>query len=267
LVTTQPPKKSWQKKYESVLFATMNIQMPTHNEIHATFSKGKESIVVLFDDVGKIVIELASQLETQNEVIKELQARLSKDSSNSSKPPSSDGYVKKTRRTESLRKPGKKPNGGQAGHKGHTLKATDSPDQTVFHEAKHCEQCQTSLEKIQATACQERQIFDIPAIRIFVPAHQAEIKICPECGHKNKGQFPEDINQTVQYGDGIGAWAGCFSDRHFIPVGRTAQIFGDLLNHRVCEATVLKASEEKNCQSVFPQPRKLSKNRYRNLMY
>jgi hypothetical protein len=30
------------------------------------------SIVVLFDDVGKIVIELASQLETQNEVIKEL---------------------------------------------------------------------------------------------------------------------------------------------------------------------------------------------------
>lgn len=40
----------------------MNIQMPTHNEIHAAFSKWEAAIVDLFDTVGQMVIGLASQL-------------------------------------------------------------------------------------------------------------------------------------------------------------------------------------------------------------
>jgi len=75
----------------------MNIQMPTHDERNKAFSKFDMAIVVLFDEVGKNVIELASQLEKQNGVIKELQARLSKDSQNSSKPLICDGYGKKPR--------------------------------------------------------------------------------------------------------------------------------------------------------------------------
>jgi len=69
----------------------MNILMPTNDEIHAAYSKGEAAIVDLFEAVGKQVEGLATQLEKQNEAIKELQARLSKDSHNSSKPPSSDG--------------------------------------------------------------------------------------------------------------------------------------------------------------------------------
>jgi len=64
--------------------------------------------------VGKQLEELAGQLEKQAAAIKELQARLAKNSRNSSKPPSSDGYGK-PKRTESLGKPGQKPNGGQPG--------------------------------------------------------------------------------------------------------------------------------------------------------
>lgn len=116
--------------------------MPTQDEIHAAFCKGEAAIVCLFDEVGKIVTELASQLERQNGAIKELQARLSKDSNNSSKPPSSDGYRKKTRRTESLRTTGQKRSGGQPGHKGHTLVASKTPDHTVIHKVEPCEHCQ-----------------------------------------------------------------------------------------------------------------------------
>ncbi len=222
----------------------MNILMPTRDEIHIAFSKGEPAIVDLFEAVGKQVESLANQLEKQNEAIKELQARLSKDSHNSSKPPSSDGYGKKTRRTESLRQKGQKSNGGQPGHKGHTLIASDTPDKVTVHEVEQCESCQIPLKSVKAWTYEERQVFDIPAIHIEVTAHRAEIKICLKCGHENQGQFPKSVNNTVQYGNGVNAWASYFTNQHFIPIERTAQIFEDLVNHRVSEATILKATNE-----------------------
>lgn len=91
---------------------------------------------------------------------------------------------------------------------------------------------------------EERQVFDIPAIHIEVTAHRAEIKICPECGIKNRGQFPNEVKQTVQYGNGVKTWASYFTNQHFIPIERTTQIFEDLVSHRISEATVLSACSE-----------------------
>ena len=171
--------------------------MPEYEEIHAAFEKGEAAVVELFNDVGKQIEELAAQLEKQGEALKELQARLKKNSRNSSKPPSSDGYGK-AKRTESLRKAGEKPNGGQQGHEGHTLKASDKPDRTETHTPERCEHCQASLSAVDAEVYEERQVFDIPAIRIEVTAHRAEIKICPKCGKETKGKFPEGVTQNTQ---------------------------------------------------------------------
>jgi hypothetical protein len=51
--------------------------------------------LALFDKFEAQVKVLAEQLEIQAAAIKELQAKAAKNSSNSSKPPSSDGYGKK----------------------------------------------------------------------------------------------------------------------------------------------------------------------------
>src|SRR5258708_19894893 len=56
--------------------------------------------------------------------VQELEARLAKDSHNSSKPPSSDGLGRKTKSLR--RKSGKKP-GGQLGHRGQTLRLVATP--------------------------------------------------------------------------------------------------------------------------------------------
>ncbi len=223
----------------------MQITFPTRAEIHAAYIQGEEAVVSLFGALSQSVAALAEVVSQQGEVIKELQGHLSKDSRNSSKPPSSDGYKKAARqpRTESLRPRGQKPNGGQPGHEGHRLEFSAQSDHSEIHEVSSCPHCQLSLRDVEVVGYEERQVFDIPAIRIEVTAHQAEIKVCPQCGHASKGAFPAGVTQSTQYGSGVKAWAGYLTHPHFIPLERTADIFEDLLGHRISEAMVLKAGE------------------------
>ncbi len=81
----------------------MNI--PTRDEIREPYRQGEEAIIQLFE---RLIQELQAQ-----------QDRLNKNSKNSSKHPSSDGFKK--HRTKSTRKNGSKKSGGQKGHKGHTF--------------------------------------------------------------------------------------------------------------------------------------------------
>ena len=220
----------------------MNFQMPTDEEIHTAFEQGEASVMAMCSAVATQVAALAQQLAQQGAVLQELQARLAKSSHNSSKPPSSDGYGK-VQRTPSLRKAGDKPNGGQPGHEGQTLMAVEHPERTVTHEVPVCAQCQASLQGIEVVGYAERQGFDLPAIRIDVTAHRAEIKVCPACGKPSKGTFPDTVTQAVQYGSTVQTWASYCTNYHHIPVERTTEIFEDLGQHRMSEATVLKASE------------------------
>jgi len=66
----------------------------------------------------------------------ELRRRLGMNSSNSHKPPSSDGYRKKAM-TSALPKE-KRNFGGQTGHTGKTLRAVEKPDNVVVHLPKQC---------------------------------------------------------------------------------------------------------------------------------
>lgn len=220
----------------------MNFHMPTDEEIHTAFEQGEASVMALFHEVAAQVTELAQQLAKQSDLLQELQARLAKSSRNSSKPPSSDGYGT-VKRTESLRKSGEKPNGGQPGHDGQTLMASAYPDRVETYEVSRCAHCQASLADMASVGYEERQVFEIPAIRIEVTAHRAEIKVCPACGRASKGSFPQSVSQAVQYGPAVNTWASYFTNQHHIPVERTTEIFADLVQHRVSEATVLKASE------------------------
>ncbi len=221
----------------------MNIQIPSHEEIQKAFAEGEEAILALFDKFGAQVKTLAEQLEIQAAAIKELQATATKNSSNSSKPPSSDGYGKKNR-TASQRKKGQKSNGGQPGHKGATLNPVETPDEVEVHDQDCCGNCAVSLADVPVSKVEERQVFDIPAMKITVTAHQATIKVCPECQTENKGDFPENVTQPVQYGDGVKTVATYFNTGHFIPVERTAQIFKDLFGQSPSEAFILNAGKQ-----------------------
>ena len=106
----------------------MNI--PTRDEVRALYRQGEEAIIQL---VERLIQELQAQ-----------QDRLNKNSKNSSKPPSSDGFKK--HRTKSTRKTGSKKSGGQKGHKGHTLEPSENPDHTEVHKVGQCAMCGVTLK-------------------------------------------------------------------------------------------------------------------------
>jgi transposase len=220
----------------------MNFQMPTDEEIHAAFAQGEAAVLAGFHAVAPPVAALAQQLAKQGAVLQELQGRLAKSRHNSSKPPSSDGYGP-VKRTASLRKVGAKPNGGQPRHEGQTLLAVEHPERTVTYVVSICAHCHASLQGIEAMGYEERQVFDLPAMRIEVTAHRVEIKVCPAWGKPSKGSFPETVTQAVHSGPTVQAWAAYFTNYHHIPVERTTEIFADLVQPQLSEATVLKASE------------------------
>jgi transposase len=224
------------------MIRSMNFRMPTDEDIHTAFEQGEAAVMALFHEVVPQVAELVQQLAKQGAVLQELQARLAKTRRNSSKPPGSDGYGK-VKRTDSLRKLGDKPKGGQPGHDGQPLMASDHPERILTHEVPSCAHGQASLQGVEVGGYEERQVFDIPVIRIEVTAHRTQIKVCPACGRVHQGAFPEAVTQAVQYGPTVHTWASYFTNQHHMPVERTTEIFADLVQHRVSEATVLKASE------------------------
>lgn len=159
--------------------------------------------------------------------VSDLEAKLAKNSSNSSKPPSSDGVNKKPK-TSSLRGKSDKKPGGQLGRQGKNLSQVSDPNEIQEHIPNSCDGCQASLERAAPCDVEIRQVFDLPSIKIIITEHRAQTKICPCCGKKVKANFPENVSGPVQYGERVKAIAAYFLHQHLIPFERVAQLFEDV---------------------------------------
>lgn len=212
-----------------------DVHLPTEAEVRTAYQEGENAVVSLFEQIGVTVKQLAKRVQA-------LEDQLAKNSNNSNKPPSSDGYQKPS--PKSLRKRHQKKSGGQPGHSGHTLKAVEHPDHIEVHQVRQCLYCHAGLEEVEASSHEKRQVFDVPRVRIEVTEHQAEIKCCPQCGEVNKAVFPEGITQPVQYGAEIKAQAVYFNQYQMLPLERSGEVFEALYGQALSEGTILEACQE-----------------------
>ncbi|WP_369292981.1 DUF6444 domain-containing protein [Micromonospora sicca] len=131
------------------------------------------------------------RLRQENAVLRaenaDLRARPGQDSSNSSRPPSSDGSVKpapKSLRTRSGRRPG-----GQPGHEGRTLRQVADPHERFTHEPAGCGGCGDDLSNAVVAGVAVRQVFDLPDIGVRVSEHRIMSRRC-RCGQMTAGRAP-----------------------------------------------------------------------------
>lgn len=172
--------------------------------------------------------------------IKELEDQLAKNSSNSNKPPSSDGLRKPN--PKSRRKSSGLKTGGQEGHPGSTLEQVANPDFIETHKVYSCEECGHSLEDADLIGHEKRQEFELPPVKVQVTEHRSEIKTCPVCGFVNKAKFPETITQPVQYGAQVKSMVTYFSQGQLLPYARTQEIFHDLYSLPLSEGTLVNTN-------------------------
>ena len=185
-------------------------------------------VIALIEGLRREVAELRRENEALRAEVAELRRRLGKDSSNSSKPPSSDGLKKKPRIAGSLRGKSGKRSGGQVGHRGDTLKRVETPDRIERHTASFCRCCRGVLTEAMQTGAETRQVFDLPERLIEVTEHQASIYRCAACGGETKADFPAGVAASAQYGERIRAAAVYLNVQQLIPEDRVAQTVADL---------------------------------------
>jgi transposase len=191
------------------------------------YDKGFEATYALFD-------ALQQAIETLENRVAHLEAIIAKDSHNSSKPPSSNGFK---RPQKSLRKKSGKKAGGQNGHEGATLRQVEKPDKTVVHRPRGKCSCGRCLEDANVVGETKKQVFDLPKIKVQVTEHQAQTVMCA-CGKVHAGEFPSGINAPVQYGNGLKALATYFIIQQLLPVQRTQQIFKEIFGIELSVATL-----------------------------
>jgi transposase len=192
------------------------------------------------DEIIRMLFPLIAEVRRLSARVAELEARLSKDSHNSSKPPSSDGLAKKSN-SPSIPS-GKKP-GGQAGHAGKTLERSAHVDTVISHPLpQHCT-CGASLAGADARLWEQRQVIDIPVARYHVTEHRTLQLICT-CGQVHHSVFPEAVTEVVQYGPNVRALAVHLSHGQLLPLARSAELISQLYGLSVSSGTVHAWSEQ-----------------------
>lgn len=104
-----------------------------------------------------------------------LEAQIAKNSRNSIKPPSSDGYGKP--QPKSLHPPTDRKPGGQKGHPGQTLSPVEMPDRIVVHSPERCP-CGYSgpFEEDAGLPVPARQLLDLPPQRLMETEHRCPLR-------------------------------------------------------------------------------------------
>jgi transposase len=198
-----------------------------------------------YDELAALVVEQArviAELRTRVAVLEaenaELKRRLGMNSTNSSKPPSSDSPFVKPAPRSLRRRSGRKP-GGQPGHPGSTLALVDDPTERERHEPGPCTGCGTSLAAAPEVGVERRQVFDLPLVTVRVVEHQLIARRC-DCGTTTCGSAPEGVSAPVQYGPRITAIILYLYVGQFLSKKRTAAALAELFGTPVSDATVAR---------------------------
>lgn len=184
---------------------------------------------------------LRAVIEELRSEVAELRRQLDMNSTNSSKPPSTDSPFTKPAPKSLRRKSGRKP-GGQSGHRGSTLSQVADPDEILRHEPGRCTGCGSDLAEAAQVGVERRQVFDLPPMRVRVTEHQLVARRCG-CGATSSGAGPEAVTAPVSYGPRITAIVLYLYVGQFLSKNRTAQALAELFGTPVSEGTVAAMAE------------------------
>ena len=198
------------------------------------------------DSLKKELGKYKQDVEVLEEEEKMLLRKVNMNSSNSSKPPSTDGFRRPPPR--SLRVKSNLKQGGQPGHKGRNIVLPHDPDEFVEHYPERCSGCRNFeiCRSRSAFRCAERRYVVDMVMATKVTEHrtmEADFTNTPCCDESSEmsleGTFPEDVRGYIQYGKSITSLVAILSGYGFMSYGRITGLIRDMLGITISAGTAV----------------------------
>jgi transposase len=181
--------------------------------------------------------------------IADLEARLKLNSTNSSRPPSSDPpSVKRA----PPREPSGKKRGGQPGHRRHQ-RALVPPEQVqaaVDHLPESCRRCGGPLGGHDLEP-RRHQVAEIPPFRPVVTEHRLHRRSCPRCGVVTRAGLPDDVPRGG-FGPRLRAVLALLAGGYRLGKRPIKQLASDLLGLSISTGMIAKL--ERQCAADLSAP-------------
>ncbi len=181
--------------------------------------------------------------------VQELEARLGQNSTNSSRPPSSDPPAMSPRPPAP---PSRRRRGGQPGHPPHqrALVPSEQVDETVVHWPTHCRSCQAPLVQTAVGEPVRHQVTELPPVRAVVTEHQLQRVQCAACGTTTCAALPPDVPAGA-FGPRLQATVAVLSGRYRLSRREVVGVCTDVLGaplavgsvDHLCQATAAALAE------------------------
>jgi len=206
-------------------------------ELKNIIARKQEIIEILQCEISNLTVENNAKKE-ENQALKKyvaeledkaavLENRIKKDSSNSSKPPSSDGF-KKPRTFSTREKSGRKP-GGQPGHVGHYMKLPVEDIEIIERKEGICP-CGGDIKF--GKSYQSRWNVDIDIV-FNVKEERALKGNCKICGKPFTAAFSSQFNAPVRYGNNMASLVSILNEYGNVPDFKTAEIVNSLCGNKI----------------------------------
>ena len=203
-------------------------------------------------ELEREIAEKDRQIAEADRQIADLERQLAgrkKDSTNSSKPPSSDGPAA-ARRSKPKRCRGRRKPGGQKGHPGHhrKLEPLDRVDRIVAVLPADCRHCghglPQHLEQVSTTGDVHRyQVCELPPVQAEIIEYQCHKVACPHCGEATRAELPAAV-RTSQFGPRLAGLIGYLTVGLRIPRRGVEELLQTVLGIEISLGSTQKLVEE-----------------------
>jgi Transposase IS66 family/Family of unknown function (DUF6444) len=212
------------------------VEQPSYEQLAALVVALSERLVMADARIAALEAEVAA-----------LRARLDRDSTNSSTPPSTDSVGAKAKRkaatSQRVRSKDRK-RGGQVGRIGSGLVPAPVPDRTVpVDAAGGCSGCGADLADGADAGWSWAQVWDTLPIVLEKVHYLLPKRRCGCCGKLSTAAPPFGQAGTVSYGPNVNAAAILLASQGNVPVEATAALMAALLGTPVSTGFVARAHE------------------------
>ncbi len=237
-------------------FRTKDGQIKMLQQYIAEREKKVDELMGIVFAKDKKIEKLTDEVAALRDQRDKFKAMLKKDSGNSSKPPSTDGFRKA--KAKSLRQQsGKKP-GGQFGHPGRTIEFFQNPTKIIEKKPKAKCSCggviQCGDEYTPKQVADVRVVVDVVEERVYSGR-------CEHCGKIHLGEFSEGFVNPVQYGSNVKTLIALLGNYGNVTINKTVDILNGISGGvlHLSEGTVVNF--QKNLAEKIEQPLEIIKQR------